>query len=85
MSETIKLPKSGPNGETLGRTVHMVDADSGEVHVAIVIATSPKSDPTLAVLIDVLRQDGTVPMMRAEAVPFSRTYRRGHWSWPPRT
>jgi hypothetical protein len=77
MSDEVITLQVGPQGESVGRTVHYVDPGAPLVHAAIITGLHPDGTVTLYVL----RPGVTDTRMR---VPFSETYKRSHWSWPQR-
>lgn len=67
----------GPHGETVGRTVHYVDAGAPIVRAAVI--TEVLADGT--VTLTVLRPGVQETRMH---VQFSETYQHSCWSWPQR-
>lgn len=75
--------KVGPHNETVCRTVHYVNLGDKD----------GKYPPSIiAAIITAVNENGTVALkclyptgvFDCPEIPYSETYKRGHWSWPPR-
>ncbi len=66
----------GEHGETVGRIVHVLSAFGGTAEAGVIVAVSATPGRALVYLPEAHE--------RPDWLPFSPTYKLGHWTWPPR-
>jgi hypothetical protein len=77
-----------PTQPTVGRIVHYTnlgDKDGRfppEQQAAIITKVPARADGAAVVSLAILYPTG---MFFMQDVPYSETYERGHWTWPPRS